>query len=74
LERDEFILQTFGERLKELRLKKDMSQVDVAFEAGVDPRTINRIENGKQDPRLSVVVAIALALECKIDDLIKLNP
>lgn len=51
-----------------------MSQVDVAFEAGVDPRTINRIENGKQDPRLSVVVAIALALECKIDDLIKLNP
>lgn len=70
MERDEHLLRIFGERVRFLREQKDWSQVDLAYEAGIDPRTVSRIETGKQDTRLSIIVALALALECKIDELI----
>jgi transcriptional regulator with XRE-family HTH domain len=70
MERNDYAILKFGERVKDLRLAKDWSQTDLGYEVGVDPQTIRRIEKGRQDPSLSIIVALAQALGCKIDDLI----
>lgn len=72
MERDEHTIRIFGQRVRTLREGKGWSQVDLAYEAGIDPRSVSRIETGRQDVRLSVIVALATALGCKIDDLIPL--
>lgn len=47
----EYIASVFGERLKRLRLNKDMTQVEVAEKAWVKRRTVLNAEKG--DVRLS---------------------
>lgn len=70
MERNDYAILKFGERVKELRTAKGWSQTDLGYETGVDPQTIRRIEKGRQDPSLSIIVALVQALECKLDDLI----
>jgi transcriptional regulator with XRE-family HTH domain len=52
-----------GIRIKELRLKKGMTQEELAFKTEVSARTIQRIENGEVDPRAYTLQMIAKALE-----------
>lgn len=57
-----------GARLKELRLKKNMSQEDVAFAAGVDQSTYSKVERlGPQVVSWAKLQSIAKALGCTID-------
>jgi transcriptional regulator with XRE-family HTH domain len=48
--------------LKELRLKKCISQEDLAKESGVTASTINRLEKGYQKPNFKTIRALAVAL------------
>ncbi|WP_340113504.1 helix-turn-helix domain-containing protein [Maribellus mangrovi] len=52
-----------GKRIKELRLKKGMTQEELAFKTEVSARTIQRIENGEVDPRAYTLQMIAKALD-----------
>ncbi len=52
-----------GKRIKELRLKKGMTQEELALKTEVSARTIQRIENGEVDPRAYTLQMIAKALE-----------
>jgi transcriptional regulator with XRE-family HTH domain len=52
-----------GKLIKELRLKKGMTQEDLAEKTEVSARTIQRIENGEVDPRAYTLQMIAKALE-----------
>lgn len=52
-----------GKLIKELRLKKGMTQEDLADKTEVSSRTIQRIENGEVDPRAYTLQMIARALE-----------
>jgi transcriptional regulator with XRE-family HTH domain len=52
-----------GENLRKLRLKKNMSQVDLANALSVDRAYISNIENGRMNPTLSTLEKIAGALE-----------
>lgn len=45
-ENNRFIMEEIGNRLKELRLKQNMTQRELSAEAGVSYSTILRIENG----------------------------
>lgn len=51
-----------GERLINLRRKKGLSQLALATHAGVDRKTINRIENGWFSPNLTTLNAITIVL------------
>ena len=57
----EYIASVFGERLKRLRLNKDMTQVEVAEKAWIKRRTVLNAEKG--DVRLSDLIAILRALD-----------
>jgi len=52
-----------GKFIKELRIKKGMTQDELANETEVSTRTIQRIENGEVDPRAYTLQMIAKALD-----------
>ena len=52
-----------GKLIKELRIKKGMTQEELAEKTEVSTRTIQRIENGQVDPRAYTLQMIAKALE-----------
>lgn len=52
-----------GKLVKELRVKRGMTQEELAEKTEVSARTIQRIENGEVDPRAYTLQMIAKALE-----------
>ncbi|WP_086476110.1 helix-turn-helix domain-containing protein [Arenibacter amylolyticus] len=59
-----------GQRVKDLRIKKEMSQEALAEESGLSLRTIQRIENNETTPRGDTLKKLAIALETSPDDLV----
>lgn len=63
-----------GRLIKELRLKKGMTQEELADKTEVSARTIQRIENGEVDPRAYTLQMIAKALEVDYNMLVENEP
>ena len=59
-----------AERLGELRSERDLSQAKLAEFAGVDRKTINRIENGHFSPALDTIVRLSVALDISPSELL----
>lgn len=51
-----------GKAIRELRVKRGLSQSTLAARVGVDRKTINRIENGHHSTSVSTFAAIAESL------------
>ncbi len=62
------------ERIRELRNLKGVSQAKLAVTAGMDPATLNRIEQGKGNPNLKTLEKLANALDVGITDLLEPAP
>jgi transcriptional regulator with XRE-family HTH domain len=56
-----------GKRIRDLRLKKGMTQEELARQTELSTRTIQRIENGEVDPRAYTLQMIATALGVEYD-------
>lgn len=56
----------FGQRLKNLRLAKGLTQEELAERAGLHPTFIGIIERGKQSASLDSVEKLARALEIEV--------
>jgi transcriptional regulator with XRE-family HTH domain len=56
--------------LFELRSAEELSQARLAEIAGVDRKTINRIENGHFSPALDTIVRLSVALGISPSDLL----
>ncbi len=52
-----------GDRIKEARLQKGWTQAQLGAMVSSDGKYVSRIERGKSQPSLSMVVALANALE-----------
>lgn len=63
-----------GQLIKELRLKKGITQEDLAAKTDISVRTIQRIENGDVDPRAYTLQSIAAALEVDFEVLANSEP
>jgi transcriptional regulator with XRE-family HTH domain len=60
----------FKERLRTLRLKAGLTQMDLATAAGLTLSAITKIEAGEiANPRFNTVKALAKALGCTLDEL-----
>lgn len=53
----------FGQKLKELRLKKGLTQEQLSFESNVSRSHIGMIEQAKRDVSLSAIFRLSRALE-----------
>ena len=60
-----------GENLRKLRLKKGLSQGNLAKELNVDTAYISNIENGRMNPTLSTLEKISKALGISSSELLK---
>jgi DNA-binding XRE family transcriptional regulator len=61
---------TLGKRIRRARMRRGWEQQELAKMIGVSRKTMNQIEQGKVDPRASLVVAIANVLQVSTDTLL----
>ena len=59
-----------GKRIKEVRIKKNMTQKELAEASKIDATSISRYETGVQMPNLSTLAFIASSLETSLDYLV----
>jgi transcriptional regulator with XRE-family HTH domain len=62
--------KVFGERLRELRLKRKLTQSEVAARSGLLQHHISQLENGVGMPTLATILKLAAAIGCKPTDLL----
>jgi transcriptional regulator, XRE family len=71
MNKDDFL--KLGYKIKYLRSKKGLSQLDLSLKTGLTTRTISRIECGTIDPKYSTLVRISEALDSKLIDLLNFS-
>lgn len=54
--------------LKKLRIKKELTQIDLAKLVNVSQQCISMWENGERMPSMKQLLLLAKALECEITD------
>lgn len=57
----------FTERLKELRLKKGLTQTELGEKVGVKQNTFTNWENGKREPSFENLIKLADLFEVSLD-------
>lgn len=57
----------FSERLKELRLEKNLSQEQLSHETGLSQSSITKWEREERDPTLKALIALADFFQVTID-------
>lgn len=62
-----------GNRIKQIRTSKKLSQKELALSIGIDQGQYSRMENSKVEPTLSSLEKIAEALDIKITELFDEN-
>jgi DNA-binding XRE family transcriptional regulator len=58
-------------RLRKLRIEQEMSQDMLAQKAGLERKTVNRIENGHFSPSLQSLILLCSALKVKPADVLE---
>ena len=71
--RDKKFLKALGEHIKNLRIKKNMSQEDLANDADISISQVGRIERGEVNATVSTIYVIAKALEIHHKELMYFN-
>lgn len=64
------LVKAVGERIRELRLQQNISQIDLADEADIPLSQIGRIERGETNPTISTLYVIAEALKTELKQLV----
>lgn len=65
---------TLGEKLRNLREDRDMSQSDLGEKLGMTQRKVSYIECGKYEPSIEDIVALCRFFEISADFLLGLPP
>ena len=60
-------------RLIEVRKSKKFSQCELAEKAGITQGYLSDLENGVNNPSFDVLIRLAKALDCKLDDLVDMD-
>ncbi len=67
----EMTSDTLGGRIREVRLRKDIAQADLATAIGLRQLAISQLENGHvTDPKISTILALAKALGVSVSWLV----
>lgn len=66
-------LKLLGERIRQLRLSKGLTQAELASQIGKDQQAIQRLESGKVNPSYLSLLEISKGLELKITEILDIN-
>lgn len=61
------IKHVIGIKVKQARIRKGLSQMDLAFDLGLDQNYISKIENGKVNISIESLYKICYYLDCYIN-------
>ena len=64
------MLKEFGKHLREIRLKQNLSQVDLAYKGNFDRNYIGMLERGERNPSLKNLQRLAETLEITLPELL----
>jgi predicted transcriptional regulator/transcriptional regulator with XRE-family HTH domain len=67
-------LATFGQRLRHARRARGMTLADLGARVDRTPSVLSLIENGRREPKLSLVEQLAAALSVPVSELLKKQP
>lgn len=62
--------RAFGDRMRELRAREEISQDGLARSADVHPTSIGRLERGGREPRLTTILRLAHGLGVEPGELV----
>ena len=65
------ISKTLGKNIKQIRLRRKMSQGDICRAIDMDRSYMSAIEGGKKNVTIAVVEKLARALNVSVDELLK---
>ncbi|MEK7187458.1 MAG: helix-turn-helix transcriptional regulator [Patescibacteria group bacterium] len=64
-------VKKLGQNIKRIRIKKNITQVEIAKKLGADRSFVSNLENAKTNPTLATITNLAKALNVPIDELFK---
>ncbi|HEY1626207.1 MAG TPA: helix-turn-helix domain-containing protein [Streptosporangiaceae bacterium] len=70
----EFDLVTFGQRLRHLRRARGLTLGELGERVGKAPSVLSLLENGKREPKLSLIEELASALSVPVSELVSHQP
>lgn len=69
----EVLQKAIGKRIKQLREKKNITQVELAHLCDFDKPNMNRLEAGNTNPTLYTLLKIATNLDVSLTELVELE-
>jgi len=70
LDRAEKINRLFGQRLREIRERQNLSMHDLWLKSGITISQIGKIERGHGNPTLATIASLAIALQVTAEEFI----
>ncbi len=67
------VLKKFGEHLREIRIKQELSQVELAYKGNFDRNYIGMLERGERNPSLKNLIRLSEALNISLSELVSFN-
>ncbi|MCE2962966.1 MAG: helix-turn-helix domain-containing protein [Chitinophagales bacterium] len=67
------LLWKFGQKLKQLRADRNMSQIELAEKINMEKSNLSRLESGRNNPKLMTLVKLAKALDISFNELLELE-
>lgn len=67
------IAKQLGQRIRELRTQRHMSQEELSFKAGISPAHLGQIERALKNPTVDTLAKIAAALDIPISYLFTMD-
>ncbi|HCA09638.1 helix-turn-helix transcriptional regulator [Chryseobacterium sp.] len=69
----ENIKQKIGDRIKEVRVEKKLSQESVAYNSGIERSFMTHIENGRRNVSVETLEKVLTGLEISFSDFFNAN-
>ena len=67
-------LENIGLNIRKIRKQKNLTQIELAVAVGIDRSYLSEIENGRANPSISILYAIADVFEIDIIELFTPEP
>src|SRR6266550_9249589 len=67
-------LATFGQRLRHLRRARSLTLAELGARVGRAPSALSLLENGRREPKLSLIESLARALSVAPEELLRHQP
>ncbi|SEO90486.1 Helix-turn-helix domain-containing protein [Amphibacillus marinus] len=65
------MMDTIGDRFKDLRKRNNLKQIDFCMEVGISQGTLSDIEKGKNKPSIDTVISTSNKFHISTDWLLK---